>query len=292
MHTMSSGDLYHAESYLDFKNLHLCGREKDIQVLNQAYEQSSFNSSPQIVWLKGNPGVGKSALVEHLFLPKDNYCSGKFDRLRTSVPYSALTQLLTKLAYVLEFDGKVISSLSEDDELILSHLVPEISLVLKKKKSFRGNTDNPQDSAAAAAAASVSCSLEWGLERLKQALRTFLMAVCNALESPLIMFLDDLQWADLDTLEILKDLLVAEEEENQEGEEGTNATLLTALMSLIITSIIRAQNLINYLRKLRIRSVNQNLIKDYLEIRIPAKLMRLIPVIKGNLTTGLISSGA
>ena len=63
-------------------------------------------------------------------------------------------------------------------------------------------------------------------------------------------------------------------------------------MFLIGPAIIRAQKLINYLRKLRIQSGKQNLIKAYLEIRSPAKLMRLIPVMKGTLTTGLLSSGA
>ena len=96
---MSSGS-HHSESFLDFHTLQLHGREEEIIELNEAYRRSSSSSS-QIVWLKGNPGVGKSALVEHVFLLKENYCSGKFERLRSSMPYSAMAQLLSKLCAVL-----------------------------------------------------------------------------------------------------------------------------------------------------------------------------------------------
>lgn len=236
---MSSGGIYHAESFLDIRNLHIYGREDEVAILKQAYERSftpDASKKPQVVWLKGNPGVGKSALVEHLFLSKDTYCAGKFEQLRTSMPYFALTQLLSRLCYSLEFAGHRISNVSLDDQMILSHLVPEISVVLTSSsvedKDDDDDDDSLQDGASGAAA---SCKLEWGLERLKQALRCFLKGVCRVLESPLILFLDDLQWADLDTLEIVKDMLIDDNEtagssnnieEEQHEDESTAAGIL------------------------------------------------------------------
>lgn len=178
-----------AESKLDFTNLHLYGREKEVAALNEAYAQSFADF--RIVWIKGYSGVGKSTLVEHVLKSKEFFCSGKFEQWNRATPYSAVADLLSKLCYTLEIDCPEIR-LSSDDAAVLTKVVPEISDVLIQYDS-RSIKD--------------SCKLEWGMERLKQAIRNFVKAVCNVLKSPLIMFLDDLQWSDMDSIEIIKDLL-------------------------------------------------------------------------------------
>lgn len=132
-------DSYHSETLLDFQNLHLYGRDEDIALLDEVYQRCLASSRPQIVWLKGNPGVGKSTLAEHAFLAKDNYVSGKFERLRSSVPYPVLTQVLTKLCYILEYEGHRVPSLRVEDESTLSRLVPEIDTVVESSQPKDGN---------------------------------------------------------------------------------------------------------------------------------------------------------
>lgn len=179
---------------LDFTNLHLYGRDHEKSLLQEAYQRSSMINSLQIVWLNGYSGVGKSTLVEHVFQTREYYCVGKFGRHQATKPYSALADILSKICFILEFESPVVE-LSADDASILARLVPEVVDVMR---------DDFEDK-------EVLYNAEWGLERVKQAVLCFLRAVCATLKSSLIMFLDDLQWADVDTLEVIKDVLVADD---------------------------------------------------------------------------------
>lgn len=193
---MPSAQQEKPESELDFTNLHLYGREKEIAVLKEAYKKS-FNSS-QVVWLKGYSGVGKSTLVDFVFQDKEFYCSGKFERVRHVVPFSVLADLLSKICYNLEFDSPTVE-LDAQDASLLSKLVPEVKDVLKYDHQHHQTTP---------------CNMEWGLERLKQAIQSFVKAVCEKIllknKLPLVLFLDDLQWSDADTLAIMQDFLSAD----------------------------------------------------------------------------------
>jgi predicted ATPase len=180
------------KSKLALNNLHLYGRETEISSLNEAHKRS-FKSC-QVVWLYGYGGVGKSTLVQHVFQGKENYCYGKFDRVGLAQPYSALVNIVSRICYILEFDYPPIN-VSPDDASILSRVVPEVSQVLDFEVNHK---QVHQDS----------------FEKLKQALRAFVKGACEVIcssSSPLILCLDDLQWADVDSVEIIKALLTDSE---------------------------------------------------------------------------------
>jgi serine/threonine protein kinase len=78
----------------------LYGREKQIVQLKDAF-QRVLEDEKILMLVFGNSGVGKSVLVDQLYrhVIKDGgfFISGKFDQLRTDVPYSAFSQALGRL---------------------------------------------------------------------------------------------------------------------------------------------------------------------------------------------------
>lgn len=177
---------------LDFSNLRLYGRENEIDELKQAYNRST--DSCQIVWLYGYSGTGKSTLSDQALCSNEFYCAGKFDRLRSAQPYSALVTVFTRLCYLLDFDYPPIK-VGNEDAAILTRVIPDISEVLQFDKIDK----------------EIVCKQEWGFQKVKQAFINFIKQVCNMLPSPLVIFLDDLQWSDPDTLEVIKAILTDDE---------------------------------------------------------------------------------
>ena len=119
-------------SELAFENVHIYGRGDEITVLKEAYTESS--RATQIVWLYGYSGVGKTTLVQVALEGAEHYCHGKFDRLRSAQPYSAIVTLLARLCFILEF-GYPTVQVSPDVALILSRIIPDVNHVLSYEKS-------------------------------------------------------------------------------------------------------------------------------------------------------------
>jgi predicted ATPase len=192
---MSSGS---RQAELDFTNLHFRGRETEIAKLQNAYDEAASQDSWQIVWLYGYSGVGKTTLVEHALGKKEMYCCGKYDRLHPTQPfYSALATLFAKLCFLLEFDYPKIS-MDPDDAAILAKIFPEINHVLDNyDHDFQGNNEDIL----------LSSKPEWRIPKLREAFRSFLRSVCQVLKTPLIMYIDDLQWADVDSIAVIEALL-------------------------------------------------------------------------------------
>ena len=194
------------KSELAFDNLHLYGRDDEVERLKEAYKESSRAS--QIVWLYGYGGVGKTSLVQLTFEGAEHYCHGKFYKLRSAQPYSAIVTLLSRLCFVLEF-GYPTVQVNPDVALILSKIIPDVNQVLNYKKSDESTGDCEPDIEL------MDSKPEWGFEKLKYAMRAFVKGACEVIgslsTSPLILYLDDLQWADEDSIQIITSLLTGGE---------------------------------------------------------------------------------
>jgi len=166
----------------------LYGRSKEQELLFAAYARAAAG---QLDWvlLRGAPGSGKSALVHELRKPvaaSGAYlASGKFDLYRRDVPYSA---------WVTALDSLVQQILTESEERltqwqrelrdglgaiagVLFDWVPDLAAVLGEVEPVPAL--GPRETQA----------------RLVLAVKRFLRA-CARREHPLVVFLDDLQWAD------------------------------------------------------------------------------------------------
>ena len=179
----------------------LYGREAELASLTQGFERASAGASE--VWLiKGPPGAGKSALAEQLkariHAAGGYLASGKFDLYRRDVPYSGfvsafdslLQQRLAESSKQLErFRHEVVTALGNLAGA-LAELVPDLRLVV-------GEIPPPP-----------RLEPEQVRVRLALAVRRFVRA-CATPEHPLALCLDDLQWADGGSLQLIGELASA-----------------------------------------------------------------------------------
>ncbi|HEU5171541.1 MAG TPA: sigma 54-interacting transcriptional regulator [Gemmatimonadales bacterium] len=180
----------------------LYGREAEVAALQEAFERAAEGGTGLLL-VAGHSGIGKTSLIQelHKSLPRrrGRFTSGKFDQQGRDVPYAALVQA---------FRGLVRQLLSEDDEQIqrwaerlraalggnaqvMVDVIPELDRIL-----------GPQPPVPALGAHEAQ-------NRFNLVFQRFAGALARP-EHPLLLFLDDLQWADAGTLSVLPLLLSAE----------------------------------------------------------------------------------
>lgn len=179
----------------------LQGRDAELEQLRQAYARVSQEGKRAIVLLSGYAGIGKSALLlefQRSVLPAHAvFVGGKYDQYKRDIPYATLAQTLrTLLLELLARPDDELAHWRESLSAALGHhgqvlvgVVPEIELLLGPQPPLPGLSDSETR------------------HRLRQ-----LFCRCIALfaraEHPLVLFLDDLQWLDMDSLDLFEDLAV------------------------------------------------------------------------------------
>lgn len=180
----------------------LYGRDAEITAVLEAFGRASEGPS-ELLLVSGYSGVGKSALIQEVYKPithkRGYFISGKFDQLQRNVPFSALVsalrdlvrQLLTEREeHLLAWKRKLLAALGPSGQVIVD-LIPDLELII-----------GPQPP-----------SPELGAT---EAMNRFHMAFLGLIRvfrdsgHPLVIFLDDLQWADSATLTLL-DLMMTDE---------------------------------------------------------------------------------
>jgi PAS domain S-box-containing protein len=182
----------------------LYGREREIDTLLASFDRVVANGTLELVLVSGYSGIGKSSVVNELHKalvpPRGLFASGKFDQYKRDIPYTTLGQafqgLVRSLLSQSEAElGRWRDSLSEvlgpNGQLIVN-LVPELELVIGKQPAV---ADLPPQDAQ---------------NRFQMVFRRFL-GVFARKEHPLALFLDDLQWLDAATLDLLEHLVTHSE---------------------------------------------------------------------------------
>ncbi|MGL5062968.1 MAG: trifunctional serine/threonine-protein kinase/ATP-binding protein/sensor histidine kinase [Microcoleus sp.] len=197
----------------------LYGREKELEILLAAFERvsqpaanpaSKSRSGSEIMLVTGDSGTGKSSLVKEIqksITEKRGYfISGKFDRLQQNIPYSALVRAFQELLEQLltenetrfqAWRSKLLAALDNNAQIIID-VIPEVESIIGKQPAVEelGTTESQN--------------------RFNSVFQKFLR-VFVAVEHPLVIFLDDLQWADAATLKLIQ-LMVAEETLDKDSE--------------------------------------------------------------------------
>jgi PAS domain S-box-containing protein len=177
----------------------LYGRENEVATLLTAFDQVVQNGAPELVLVSGYSGIGKSALVNELqrvlVPPRGLFAAGKFDQYKCDIPYSTLVHAFQSL--VRRLLGKGDLELSRWRDAFLEALGPNGRLmidVVPELKHIIGEQPPvpvlpPQDA-----------------QRRFQLVFQHFIGVFARAEHPLALFLDDLQWLDAATLDLLKDM--------------------------------------------------------------------------------------
>ncbi|MBD2480857.1 AAA family ATPase [Planktothrix sp. FACHB-1365] len=177
----------------------LYGREHHLQTLLKAFERVS-QGNRELIWISGYSGVGKSALVREIHKPvtakRGIFISGKFDQYKRNIPYFAIAQalnefchqILTERKEILEQWKQKILAFVENKGHLLIDVIPHLERVI-------GKTSAPK---SLDLQATPNCFL-WTFKKLIQAL--------IQPQHPLVIFLDDLQWADWASLNLIKTLI-------------------------------------------------------------------------------------
>ncbi|MEA2947649.1 MAG: hypothetical protein QOI40_2979, partial [Alphaproteobacteria bacterium] len=182
----------------------LYGREREIDALLASFDRVVANGTPELVLVSGYSGIGKSSIVNELHKvlvpPRGLFASGKFDQYKRDIPYATLGQAFQSLVRSLlsqseaELGGwreSLNEALGPNGQLIVN-LVPELELVIGKQPPVAELP--PQDAQ----------------NRFQMVFRRFLGAFARK-EHPLALFLDDLQWLDAATLDLLEHLVTHSE---------------------------------------------------------------------------------
>jgi PAS domain S-box-containing protein len=178
----------------------LYGRAREIETLLASFDRIVASGRPELVLVSGYSGIGKSSVVNELHKvlvpPRGLFASGKFDQYKRNIPYATLAQAFQSLirpllgkseAELQDWRDALREALGPNGRLI-GDLLPELKLIIGEPPPV---PELPSQDAQ---------------RRFQLVFRRFIGVFARP-EHPLALFLDDLQWLDAATLDLLEDLL-------------------------------------------------------------------------------------
>ncbi|MGB3533150.1 MAG: serine/threonine-protein kinase PknK, partial [Microcoleaceae cyanobacterium] len=190
----------------------LYGRSSEVQSLLNAFARVASRPKQQFNHLKGEKkgvemmlvsgfsGIGKTAVINEVHKPiirgRGYFIKGKFDGFNRNIPFSAFVQAFRDLINQLlgepdsnlqNWKTKILNALGENAQVIIQ-VIPELEKIIGSQPSA------PELSGSAAQ------------NRFNLLFNKF-VGVFTTEEHPLVIFLDDLQWADSASLNLLKLLM-------------------------------------------------------------------------------------
>ncbi|MGA8136367.1 MAG: AAA family ATPase, partial [Pseudomonas gingeri] len=177
----------------------LYGRAAEIETLLASFDRVVDGGRPELVLVSGYSGVGKSSVVNELHKPlvppRGHFASGKFDQYKRDIPYATLAQAFQSLIHPIlakneeelgRWRDSIQQALGPNGQLMVD-LVPELKLIIGDQQPVPELP--PRDAQS----------------RFQLVFRRFVSVFTR--EHPLALFLDDLQWLDAATLDLMEDLL-------------------------------------------------------------------------------------
>lgn len=177
----------------------LYGREDDVQTLLAAFDRATAGAC-ELMLIAGFFGIGKTAVVNEVHKPimrqRGYFIKGKFDQFNRDRPLLAFAQALQNLIEQLCSESesqrdewrKQILAMAKAEGQVLIEVMPELEQIIGKQ---------PNASELSGAAAQ---------NRFNRLFRNFI-EIFSTVDHPLVLFLDDLQWADSASLQLIKLLI-------------------------------------------------------------------------------------
>lgn len=179
----------------------LYGRAAETQRLLSAFERVSQGVS-EMMLVAGYAGIGKSALVQEVYKPITQrhgyFITGKFDQLQRDIPYASLVQafrslireLLTEAEETIAIWRKELLAALGFNAQVIIQVIPEVELIIGPQPAVPDLL--PMEAQ----------------NRFHLTFQNFIQVFTQP-EHPLVIFLDDLQWADGASLKLIQSLMVA-----------------------------------------------------------------------------------
>ncbi|MEG4146679.1 AAA family ATPase [Microcoleus sp. Pol12B5] len=177
----------------------LYGRETEVFNLLNAFERVSTGSA-EMMLVAGFSGIGKTAVVNEVHKPiarqRGYFIKGKYDQFQRNIPFSAFVQAFRELMGQLlsESDAQlhrwktlILTEVGESGQVLID-VIPELEHII------------------GAQPAALELSGSAAQNRFNLLMQKFVQVFTQA-EHPLVMFLDDLQWADSASLKLLQLLM-------------------------------------------------------------------------------------
>ena len=177
----------------------LYARETQVNLLLEAFDRVTKGTS-ELMLVSGYSGIGKSSVVNEVNKPitreRGYFISGKFDQFKRNIPYVSLIQAFTSLmrqllaestAQLDEWRSKILAAVGSNGQVIID-MIPEVELIVGPQPEVPqlGSTESQN--------------------RFHRVFQEFIR-VFALKEHPLVIFLDDLQWADSATLKLMQLLI-------------------------------------------------------------------------------------
>ncbi len=177
----------------------LYGRQAEVETLLDAFERVSQGST-ELMLVAGFSGIGKTAVVNEVHKPiakqRGYFIKGKFDQFQRNVPFSAFVQAFRDLmgqllsesdAQLEAWKTKILWALGDNAQVMIE-VIPELVLILGSQPP------------------AVELSGTAAQNRFNLLFQKFLR-VFTTQDHPLVLFIDDLQWADSASLNLMQLLL-------------------------------------------------------------------------------------
>ncbi|NES64150.1 MAG: AAA family ATPase [Okeania sp. SIO2D1] len=186
----------------------LYGREAEVETLLDAFEWVAHppqtplieGSRAEMMLVAGFSGIGKTAVVNEVHKPivkkRGYFIKGKFDQFQRNIPFSAFVQgfrdLMEQLlsesdAQLEEWKAKILDAVGENGQVIIE-VIPELEKIIGAQLPV------PELSGSAAQ------------NRFNLLFQKFIQVFATQ-NHPLVIFIDDLQWADLASLKLMQLLM-------------------------------------------------------------------------------------
>ncbi|CCM77279.1 AAA family ATPase [Rhizobium mesoamericanum] len=175
----------------------LYGRSTEMETIASAFDFVRSEGGKAVALVSGPTGVGKSSLIRELRkLISSSECmfaSGKFDQYTRDIPYATIAQAFRGLVRQILALGEselgrwrttLLASLGPNAQLMIN-LIPELALVIGEQPP--APELQPHEAKA----------------RFNLVFQRFIEVFARA-EHPLVLFIDDVQWLDVATIELIK----------------------------------------------------------------------------------------
>lgn len=176
------------------------GREHEREKLLSIFDNVSESSTTSVVLVGGYSGIGKTSLINEIHKPivekRGYFISGKFDQFKRNIPYSSIIQaledfvreILTKEENEIEhFKERILNATGVNSQIIID-VIPNVELIIGKQPNV---PTLPQEESQ---------------NRFNRVFINFIRCFAEK-NHPLVIFLDDIQWADSASINLLELLI-------------------------------------------------------------------------------------